>query len=141
MNIDLTVKRIKELSKNKGYKMKFICSSVNVRDNYFTDCRNKNITIPNNIIQKLSNLLETNEDYLMGITDNSSPKLKRTNTKDLDTIENVNISLNENEKELLRIYQSLSLRGKNELMSEAYKLEDIEDKKELARDTGNHKAG
>ena len=140
MNIDLTVKRIKELSKNKGYKMKFICSSVNVRDNYFTDCKNKKIIIPNNIIQILSNILETSEDYLMGITDNPLPTTNEIKNLTEHLTKSEQLILNENDEELLRIYHSLSMRGKNELMSAAYELEDIENKKELTRDTESFKA-
>ena len=120
--------------------MKFICSSVNVRDNYFTDCKNKKIIIPNNIIQKLSNILETSEDYLMGITDNPLPTTNEIKNLTEHLTKSEQLILNENDEELLRIYHSLSMRGKNELMSAAYELEDIENKKELTRDTESFKA-
>ena len=36
MDVELTVERIKALSKTKGFKMKFICGNIGARDNYFT---------------------------------------------------------------------------------------------------------
>ena len=121
-NIDLAVKRIKELAKNKGYKMKFVCSSVNVRDNYFTDCRNKKIAIPDTIIGELSRLLETNESYLAGLSDNPLPD--SSNNDNLYSIKNLSASklqsLDEDEEDILRIFRSLSRKSKHEFMTMVY---------------------
>ena len=46
MNIELTVDRIKTLSKTKGFKTKYICKNLGVRDNYFTDCKAKKTDNP-----------------------------------------------------------------------------------------------
>lgn len=43
MSIETTVIRIKEISHNRGIKMKNLTSRLGVRDNSFTDCRNKKL--------------------------------------------------------------------------------------------------
>ena len=69
MNIELTVDRIKNLSKLKGYKMKFICQNLGVRDNFFTDCKTKKLNIPDDILKQVSIILSTTVEYLKGETD------------------------------------------------------------------------
>ena len=59
MAIELTVERIKALSKSKGFKMKFICGNIGVRDNYFTDCKAKNIDIPVDKLTAVATMLNT----------------------------------------------------------------------------------
>ena len=54
MNIELTVERIKTLSKTKGFKTKYICKNLGVRDNYFTDCKAKKLIIPDDILKPLA---------------------------------------------------------------------------------------
>ena len=69
MNIELTVERIKALSKAKGFKMKFLCGNLGVRDNYFTDCKAKKLAIPDEKLKAIATMLETTVDYLKGETD------------------------------------------------------------------------
>ena len=45
MDIKKSVDRIKALSKDRGFKMKHLCTKLGVRENYFNDCKNKNLTI------------------------------------------------------------------------------------------------
>lgn len=59
MAIELTVERIKALSKSKGFKMKFICGNIGVRDNYFTKCKAKNIDIPVDKLTAVVTMLNT----------------------------------------------------------------------------------
>ena len=59
MAIELTVERIKALSKSKGFKMKFICGNIGVRDNYFTDCKAKKIDIPVDKLTAVATMLDT----------------------------------------------------------------------------------
>ena len=69
MNIELTVDRIKTLSKTKGFKTKYICKNLGVRDNYFTDCKAKKLIIPDDILKPLAIMLDTSIEYLKGETD------------------------------------------------------------------------
>ena len=69
MNVELTVERIKALSKTKGFKMKFICGNIGVRDNYFTDCKAKKIDIPVDKLTAVATMLDTTVEYLKGETD------------------------------------------------------------------------
>lgn len=69
MAIELTVERIKALSKSKGFKMKFICGNIGVRDNYFTDCKAKKIDIPVDKLTAVATMLDTTVAYLSGETD------------------------------------------------------------------------
>ena len=73
MDIGMTVERIKALSKTKGIKMKFLCSTLGVRENYFNDCKNKQLSIPEELIQKIAVVLETTPEYILGQTDNPIP--------------------------------------------------------------------
>ena len=69
MNVEITVNRIKARCKDRGFKMKFICSNLGVRDNYFTDCRNKGIAIPEETLRTVATMLDTTAAYLKGETD------------------------------------------------------------------------
>ena len=69
MDIKKSVDRIKALSKDRGFKMKHLCTKLGVRENYFNDCKNKNLTIPDNLISTLAIMLETTVEYLKGETD------------------------------------------------------------------------
>lgn len=69
MSIALTVERIKALSKEKGFKMKHICSNLGVRENYFNDCKNKNLAIPDEKLKLTAVMLETTMEFLKGETD------------------------------------------------------------------------
>ena len=69
MNIELTVERIKTLSKTKGFKTKYICKNLGIRDNYFTDCKAKKLVIPDDILKPLAIMLDTSIEYLKGDTD------------------------------------------------------------------------
>lgn len=69
MDVEITVNRIKSRSKDRGFKMKFICSNLGVRDNYFTDCRNKGVAIPEETLKAVATMLDTTVAYLTGETD------------------------------------------------------------------------
>lgn len=69
MDTKLTVERIAFLSKNKGLKMKVLCQTLGVRDNYFTDCKRRNLKIPDSVLKPAATLLDTTVEYLKGETD------------------------------------------------------------------------
>ncbi len=68
MSTELIVNRIKALSKERGFKMKFICGNLGVRDNYFTDCKNKGLLIPDDTLRAVATMLDTTVEYLKGET-------------------------------------------------------------------------
>lgn len=69
MNLDTTVFRVKSLAQKNGVKMKFLTAQMGVRDNYFTDCRNKGRAIPEELLKRLAIYLDTSVEYLKGETD------------------------------------------------------------------------
>lgn len=56
--------------------MKNLTAQLGVRDNYFTDCRNKKIEIPIELLKKAAVLLDTSIEYLKGETDDPRFSLK-----------------------------------------------------------------
>lgn len=81
MAIELTVERIKALSKARGFKMKFICGNIGVRDNYFTDCKTKKIDIPTDKLAAVATMLDTTVAYLSGETDDPNFHLSSVGLK------------------------------------------------------------
>ena len=83
MAIELTIERIKALSKSKGFKMKFICGNIGVRDNYFTDCKAKKIDIPVDKLTAVAIMLDTTVP--LGAYPNPSSYGERYSFKPKDT--------------------------------------------------------
>lgn len=84
MNTVIAVDRIKQTVKKNGYTMKFLCSTIGVRDNYFTDCKHRNADIPEDILRQVSAFLGVSSDFLCGDTDdprimNAYPRLIKKN--------------------------------------------------------------
>ena len=69
MDIELTVSRIKATAKARGYKMKFLCGQLGVRESYFGDCKNKKLAIPDETLRAVATMLDTTVAYLTGETD------------------------------------------------------------------------
>lgn len=76
MSIETTVIRIKEIAHSRGIKMKNLTAQLGVRDNYFTDCKNKGIDIPDELLKKVAVLLDTSVEYLKGESDDPRFSLK-----------------------------------------------------------------
>lgn len=81
MQISFVVERIKNRSRERGFKMKFLCSQIGVRENYFNDCKNKNLEIPDDILTNVASRLDTTKDYLLGNTDDPEFKLESIGMK------------------------------------------------------------
>lgn len=69
--------RIRALAKNKGLSLSFICSQIGVARIYFNDIEKHNREIPQNRLEKISELLGTSPEYLRDETDDPSPKQKK----------------------------------------------------------------
>ena len=81
MDIELTVSRIKMTAKAKGYKMKWLCGQLGVRESYFGDCKNKKLTIPEETLKTVATILETTVEYLKGETNDPNFHLSSVGMK------------------------------------------------------------
>ncbi len=111
--------RIKIIAKSKDISVKQLLLNVGLGFNTMSNMKTSMPKADN--LAKIADYLNVSVDYLLGRTDIENSNIATPNSPTVPTLE-----LNENESELLRIYRSLSVRSKNELMTAAY---DIEDKK------------
>lgn len=89
-------------------------------------------TIKRDIVEKLAAALNTSPEYIMGWTDNSA----RVNSVHTNNgvighntgtlINNLERTLSKEELELLRIYNSLDVKGRIELLTTAMRLEEAQ---------------
>ena len=114
--------RIKIIAKSKDISVKQLLLNVGLGFNTMSNMKTSMPKADN--LAKIADYLNVSVDYLLGRTDIENSNIATPNSPTVPTLE-----LNENESELLRIYRSLSVRSKNELMTAAY---DIEDKKSSA---------
>ncbi len=89
----LEIDRIFSLAKEQGIKKQYLCSKIGVNEAYFRQAKNKEY-LPEDIIEKAAEILDTTPDYIHGKTDKKE-KL------------NVPVELSEKEKRLLGIIRSL----------------------------------
>jgi len=72
----LNFDKLEHLKKEKGMNNTYLCAQVGKPYYYLKDCKNKNIGIPDVIIQKWADLLDTTVEYLTDQTDNPA-KIKK----------------------------------------------------------------
>ena len=65
VNID----RIKELAKEKGIKIKFICSQLGLAETYLSNVKNGKDRMTDERLQKIADILDTTVEYLTGESD------------------------------------------------------------------------
>ena len=63
------VDTIKNLSKERGIKLKFICEKLGVKESYFGDVRQGKTRISEDRIAIIADILGTTSEYLRGETD------------------------------------------------------------------------
>ncbi len=112
---------IKQLCKSKNITVKFLLEQCNINKGFMYELEKRGKVPSIDKLELIADYLNVSVDYLLGRTDIENSNIATPNSPTVPTLE-----LNENESELLRIYRSLSVRSKNELMTAAY---DIEDKK------------
>lgn len=66
------LKKIRELSKERGISLTFICKRLGVASVYFIDIEKQNRTIPDDKLKIIADTLFTTVEYLKGITDNKN---------------------------------------------------------------------
>ena len=81
MDTAFIVERIKSRSRERGYKMKFLCAQVGVRENYFNDCKNKDLEISQDVLRDTARCLDTTIDFLIGKTDDAEFHLESVGMK------------------------------------------------------------
>ena len=68
-NID----KIKALAKQRGIKIKHICSELGLAETYLSNCKNGKDRMTDERLLKISSILGTSFEYLMDITDDPDP--------------------------------------------------------------------
>lgn len=68
-NID----KIKDLAKQRGIKIKHICSELGLAETYLSNCKNGKDRMTDERLLKISSILGTSFEYLMDITDDPDP--------------------------------------------------------------------
>lgn len=69
--------RLKELRKEYGYLQIFIAEYLNIKQNTYSMYENGQREIPLESLAKLSVLYETSVDYIMRLTDDDIPHLRK----------------------------------------------------------------
>ena len=88
------IDRIYDLAKEQGMKKSFLCSQIGINEAYFRQAKAKG-SLPENVVAKAAEVLNTTTDYLHGKTDKKEKP---------DEI----AGLSENEIELLNLFRQLS---------------------------------
>jgi repressor LexA len=81
MDTGFVVDRIYGLCVDKGYKKKHLCDLLGVRPSYFTDCRSKNLNIPDDVLKSAARILGTSVEYLTGETNDPDFRLSSIGMK------------------------------------------------------------
>ncbi len=70
MSTQEQIDRIKLLAKDKGIKIKYICSQLGLSETYLANVRNGRDRMTSERLEKIAKILETTPEYLKGETDN-----------------------------------------------------------------------
>lgn len=121
-----TSAKIKQLRKAAGLTQEELGKKIGVTKatvNRYESQVISNITRP--MIEKLAEALDCSPAYLMGWED-KSVTVSGTNNNVVNNSENVNINtiLSQEEQELIRIYRSLTVKGRMEMLNNAFALEE-----------------
>lgn len=100
-NID----RIKNLAKEKGIKIKYICAQLGLAETYLSNVKNGKDRMTNDRLSRIAVMLDTTVDYLADLTDDPTPKKK-------EPVE----ALDEVDAEVLAILHDMSVEDKLELL-------------------------
>ena len=75
--MSITTQRIRNLAKEQGRSLTYLCEKLGFKGRtYFTDIENSHRDIPTDKLIIIADLLNTTIDYLLGNTDDPTPKLK-----------------------------------------------------------------
>lgn len=72
--MNITVQRIKQLAKQQGRSLTYLCKVIGLESrSYFNDIEKNNRVIPDDKLQIIADALGTTTDYLIGNTDAPEP--------------------------------------------------------------------
>jgi len=81
------IDRIKQLSKERGISLSFICEKMSVNKTYFIDVAKRNGTIPDDKLSIIANTLFTSVEYLKtGVEDEIDEIISALPDKDDNTV-------------------------------------------------------
>lgn len=89
------INRIREMSKQKGISLSFLCKQMNVNRVYFIDCEKTGRMIPDDKLSIIASTLNTSVEYLKGETEQ---KEKQPTPSELS----------EKQKRLIKIIEGMS---------------------------------
>lgn len=73
--------RLKELSKEKGISISFICKKLGMAKTYFHDLKKTGRDIPEENLKAIADLLDTTPEYLLGKTDRKEKTPRKRGVK------------------------------------------------------------
>lgn len=125
--------KLKKLREEKGIKQPEVAEYLNVTRQNYSSYEIKGTMPPIDTLRKLALFFGVSSDYLIGLSDQRDPiKFSANNISGSNVVQGsgsvtVNELTNANskeERELLRIYRDLDVRGRMQLMNAAFALED-----------------
>lgn len=100
-NID----KIKALAREKGVKIKYICSQLGLSETYLSNVKNGKDRMTQERLEQIASILETTVEYLTDETDDPLPKEK-------EPVQ----ALDEVEQEVISILRGMSIEQKLDLI-------------------------
>lgn len=64
-----TIDKIREVTKEKGWSMSYLCEQMGVARVFFNDIKKSNRPIPSDRLNQIAAILDVSVDYLLGKTD------------------------------------------------------------------------
>ena len=64
-----TIDKIREVTKEKGWSMSYLCEQMGVARVFFNDIKKSNRPIPTDRLNQIATILDVSVDYLLGKTD------------------------------------------------------------------------
>lgn len=109
------IERVVNILEKKSIQQKELCQNTGIKEATFSGWKKNYRNIPNEELIKIADYLQVPIRYLLtGEDEESVLAFISRNTREL----------NEQEEELLRIFNALPVRGKAALLSHAYELEE-----------------
>ena len=81
VNID----RIKNLAREQGIKIKFICASLGLAETYLSNVKNGKDRMTDDRLAKIAEILHTTPEYLRDETDDPAPEQKEKTAVEIDS--------------------------------------------------------
>lgn len=83
------INRIREMSKQKGISLSFLCKQMNVNRVYFIDCEKTGRMIPDDKLSIIASTLNTSVEYLKGETEQKENPLAQFSPETVALVERI----------------------------------------------------